>query len=87
MNPTTVVHCKRADYDVYIGRPSKWGKPFTIGRGELRDTTRHPRSQCLAFGLAISPSAGMYFGARPSPRENNMRTKICPNEDLPDSPV
>ena len=27
-----VVHCKRARYDVYIGRPSKWGNPFQIGR-------------------------------------------------------
>ncbi len=24
-----VVHCKREKYDVYIGRPSKWGNPFT----------------------------------------------------------
>lgn len=23
-----VVHCKRELYDVYIGRPSKWGNPF-----------------------------------------------------------
>jgi len=29
---TTVVHCKRSTYDVYIGRPSKWGNPFSIGR-------------------------------------------------------
>jgi hypothetical protein len=26
---TTVVHCKKEPYDVYIGRPSKWGNPFT----------------------------------------------------------
>lgn len=26
-----VVHCKREAYDVYIGRPSKWGNPFEIG--------------------------------------------------------
>lgn len=26
---TSVVHCKRDRYDVYIGRPSKWGNPFT----------------------------------------------------------
>ena len=26
-----VVHCKQSTYDVYIGRPSKWGNPFTIG--------------------------------------------------------
>jgi hypothetical protein len=26
---TSVVHCKRQAHDVYIGRPSKWGNPFT----------------------------------------------------------
>jgi hypothetical protein len=24
-----VVHCKKEKYDVYCGRPSKWGNPFT----------------------------------------------------------
>jgi hypothetical protein len=24
-----IVHCKKESYDVYIGRPSKWGNPFT----------------------------------------------------------
>lgn len=24
-----VVHCKKERYNVYIGRPSKWGNPFT----------------------------------------------------------
>lgn len=24
-----VVHCKREPYDVYIGRPSKWGNMFS----------------------------------------------------------
>jgi len=24
-----VVHCKVEPYDIYIGRPSKWGNPFT----------------------------------------------------------
>jgi len=33
-----VVHCKREPYDVYIGRPSKWGNPFSIGIG--KDGTR-----------------------------------------------
>lgn len=27
-----VVHCKKENYDVYIGRPSKWGNPFTHER-------------------------------------------------------
>lgn len=29
---TTVVHCKRDECDIYIGRPSKWGNPFRMGR-------------------------------------------------------
>ncbi len=28
---TTVVHCKRDTYDVYIGRGGDWGNPFRIG--------------------------------------------------------
>ncbi len=28
---TTAVHCKKDSYDVYIGRPSKWGNLFTEG--------------------------------------------------------
>lgn len=32
-----VVHCKRDRFDVYIGRPSKWGNPFVIGRDGDRD--------------------------------------------------
>ena len=28
---TKVVNCNTEYYDVYIGRPSKWGNPFKIG--------------------------------------------------------
>lgn len=31
-----VVHCKKEPYDVYIGRPSKWGNPFEIGKDGSR---------------------------------------------------
>jgi hypothetical protein len=31
-----IVHCKRAPYDIYIGRPSKYGNPFVIGRDGTR---------------------------------------------------
>ncbi len=34
---TTVVHCRKENYDVYIGRPSKWGNPFTIGADGTRE--------------------------------------------------
>ena len=33
---TRVVHCKREAYDVYIGRPGKWGNPFEIGKDGSR---------------------------------------------------
>ncbi len=28
---TKVVHCRKSSYDIYIGRPSKWGNPFMMG--------------------------------------------------------
>ena len=34
---TRVVHCRRERYDVYIGRPSRFGNPFVVGRDGTRD--------------------------------------------------
>ena len=34
---TYVVHCKRNEYDVYIGRPGPWGNPFQIGEDGTRE--------------------------------------------------
>lgn len=34
---TCIVHCKKEPYDIYIGRPSKWGNPFQIGKDGTRD--------------------------------------------------
>lgn len=31
-----VVHCRHEPFDIYIGRPSKWGNPFTIGKDGTR---------------------------------------------------
>jgi hypothetical protein len=33
---TKVVNCNREKFDVHIGRPSKWGNPFIIGRDGTR---------------------------------------------------
>lgn len=30
-----VVHCKKEKYDVYIGRPSDWGNPFSHQKGTM----------------------------------------------------
>jgi hypothetical protein len=37
MSNPYVVHCKKDYYNVYIGRPSKWGNPFEIGKDGTRD--------------------------------------------------
>ena len=34
---TKVVHCKRENFNVSIGLPSKWGNPFQIGRDGTRE--------------------------------------------------
>lgn len=36
MTPTKIVHCETDPFDVYIGRPSKWGNPFTEKTGDSR---------------------------------------------------
>lgn len=32
-----IVHCKREPFDIYIGRPGKWGNPFVIGKDGTRE--------------------------------------------------
>jgi hypothetical protein len=34
---TSVVHCKKDEYDIYIGRPSIWGNPFIEGKHGTRE--------------------------------------------------
>jgi len=43
-----IVHCKKEKFDVYIGRPSKWGNPFVIGQdGTRREVIEKYRSWIL----------------------------------------
>lgn len=37
MSDTTVVNVKVEKCDVFIGRPSRWGNPFKIGRDGTRE--------------------------------------------------
>ena len=48
---TKVVHCKKDGYDIYIGRPSKWGNPFSIGK----DGTREEVIQKYKISLGHNP--------------------------------
>lgn len=43
-----VVHCKKEKYDVYIGRPSKWGNPFTHKQGTAAQTVVESRDAAIA---------------------------------------
>ena len=36
------VHCRRERHHVYIGRPSKWGNPFVVGK-------HGQRGECIAL--------------------------------------
>ena len=42
-----VVHCKKEPYDIYIGRPSKWGNPFTLGKDGTREEVLEKYSRYL----------------------------------------
>lgn len=36
MSHPLVVHCKKSEYDIYIGRGSIWGNPYIIGKDGTR---------------------------------------------------
>jgi hypothetical protein len=53
-----VVHCQRERYDVYIGRPSIWGNPFSHKSGTLarfRVATRAEAIRMFEESLADQP--------------------------------
>lgn len=45
---THAVHCKREPYNVYIGRPSKWGNPFSHNKGTLAHYRVESREAAIA---------------------------------------
>lgn len=47
MSHPLVVHNKRSAYNVYIGRPSKWGNPFSIGKDGSRQEVINKYRQWL----------------------------------------
>lgn len=45
--PARVVHCKRDTFDVYIGRPSKWGNPYSHKKGTLAEFSASSREAAI----------------------------------------
>lgn len=42
-----VVHCKKDKFDVYIGRPSKWGNPYSYKDGTLSEFKVDTREESI----------------------------------------
>jgi hypothetical protein len=45
---TRVVHMKKEKYDIYIGRPSEWGNPFSHRNGTLAAYKVDTREEAVA---------------------------------------
>jgi len=57
-----VVHCKKAPYDVYIGRPSKWGNPFSHKVGTKAKFLVTTREEAInAYHKWITEGEGKYL--------------------------
>jgi len=48
-----VVHCKKEPFDVYIGRPSKWGNPFSLGEYTREEAVERYRQWILTQPLLL----------------------------------
>lgn len=68
---TRVIHCKHEPYDIYIGRPSKWGNPFKVTKSRSRERAIREYRDWLNGDtyLRKSLSALHYDGDPPSVRE------------------
>jgi Domain of unknown function (DUF4326) len=66
------VHCKRERHHVYIGRPSKWGNPFVVGKHGSREQVieRYERSLLADAALmaALPELRGKVLGCWCAPR-------------------
>lgn len=69
---TRVVHCKREKHDVYIGRSSKWGNPFVVGKDGTREQViekyRHWLMTQPALLAALPELKGKTLGCWCSPQ-------------------
>jgi Domain of unknown function (DUF4326) len=67
-----VVHCKRERHHVYIGRPSKWGNPFVVGkhgeRGECIELYKRWLRENETLFAALDELRGLVLGCWCAPR-------------------
>lgn len=61
---TIVVNKNKEEYDVYIGRGSKWGNPFVIGKDGDRNKVLKKYSEYLLNNPELLSSLGELKGKR-----------------------
>ena len=67
--PNYVVYHKKQPFDVYIGRPSKWGNPFVIGPdGTREEVIQKYEAYIKSSGLDVSELRGKILGCWCSPK-------------------
>lgn len=86
---TRIVHCKKEPYDVYIGRPSKWGNPYIIGKDGTREEVikkyeEHVRSSKILM-RALPSLEGKVLGCWCPPRPCHGEVLIKLLEELKDA--
>lgn len=69
---TKVVNIASSEYDVYIGRPSKWGNPFVIGTHGTRSEVIEKYAEYVRGNselmAAIEELRGKRLGCHCSPK-------------------
>jgi len=60
----TVVHCKRDKYDIYIGRGSKWGNPYSIGVDGTREEVIEKYKQYIVTQTHLMDTLPELIGKR-----------------------
>lgn len=88
MSDTVVVNCRTQAYDVYIGRPSKWGNPFTIGRDGNRAEVIEKYRKYILNNPALISSLGELKGKRiacfcsPNPCHGDILVELIKKLDI-----
>lgn len=90
-----VVHCKREPFDVYIGRPSKWGNMFSHLKKSAASYVSPSREAAISeyeICLRMSPAlltdllelAGKVLGCwcAPKPCHGDVLIKLCRERGL-----
>lgn len=88
MSKTKVVHCKKEPYDIYIGRPGRWGNPFEIRtHGTREEVIEKYRDYIMSDPKTIeeirSTLKGKILGCwcKPKPCHGDVLAEIADSED------